>query len=195
MLFRRFLVGVLALAMATLGAVFVLTYTGAYDVAADSPHSAPVAWFLGVVRQRSIEARAAEIAVPGNLGDEKRIAQGAALYAEMCSGCHLGPGLERSEISQGLYPAAPELSRGVPTTPAQSFWVIKHGIKFTAMPAWGRTHSDELIWDMVAFLGKLPTLSPEAYAAAAKNAPEEHEHEMHMHEHDKGGHDHGMGKD
>jgi hypothetical protein len=43
------------------------------------------------------------------------------------------------------------------------YWVIKHGIKTSAMPAWGRTHSDARIWAMVAFIKQLPTLNPEQY--------------------------------
>ena len=53
--------------------------------------------------------------------------------------------------------------------------MIKHGVKLTAMPAWGRTHSDELMWDMVAFIRKLPTMSPEQYQAAVKSAPADHD--------------------
>ena len=53
--------------------------------------------------------------------------------------------------------------------------MIKHGVKMTAMPAWGRTHSDELMWDMVAFVRKLPSLSPAQYQAIVKSAPEDHD--------------------
>ena len=99
--------------------------------------------------------------------------------------------MEKTEISQGLYPRAPELSRGDPLTPAQQFWVIKHGIKATGMPAWGPTHDDTKIWDMVAFVRKLPTLSPDQYKAIVKSAPEEHEQMMHdMPGMNRGDHDH-----
>lgn len=80
-------------------------------------------------------------------------------YAEMCSQCHLAPGVEKPEISQGLYPNVPEFARGDPLNRAEQFWVIKHGIKFTSMPAWGPTHSDGPLWDIVAFARKLPSLS------------------------------------
>jgi mono/diheme cytochrome c family protein len=96
----------------------------------------------------------------------------------MCTGCHLGPGVERSELSQGLYPPAPELARGDDLTPAEQFWVIKHGIKLTAMPAWGKTHDDNLIWDMVAFIRQLPKLNAAQYQAAVASAPESHQEMM-----------------
>ncbi|MGH9594189.1 MAG: c-type cytochrome, partial [Bryobacteraceae bacterium] len=100
---------------------------------------------------------------------------GAAEYAEMCSSCHLGPGVERTEISQGLYPRAPEFARGSALTPEEEFWVVKHGIKMTGMPAWGVTHSDRIIWSIVAFLRKLPALSPAEYKALTKDASETHD--------------------
>ena len=152
---------------------------GAYNVAGDTPHRGPVFSLLQTIRYRSIVARSSDVVVPANLRDPKRIAAGAAEYAEMCSQCHLAPGMERTEISQGLYPSAPEFARGDPLSPAQQFWVVKHGIKFTAMPAWGPTHRDDLLWDLVAFIRRLATLSPRDYRAVVKNAPEEHEHMMH----------------
>ncbi|MDR5728489.1 MAG: cytochrome c [Terriglobia bacterium] len=159
-------------------ATWLLIYAGAYNIAADAPHTGPVYWLLNAVRERSIAVRARAITAPPDLGDSKRVAAGASLYNEMCTSCHLGPGLERSEISQGLNPRAPELARGVDLSPAEEFWVIKHGIKMTGMAAWGVTHNDTLIWDMVAFLQKLPTLSPAQYQAIVKSAPENHDEMM-----------------
>src|SRR4051812_19195002 len=158
-----------------LGGVVLL---GGYNIAADAPHTRPVAWLLQTVRDHSIPARAQGVVVPADLGSGARSAAGAGLYNEMCSGCHLGPGLEPSEISHGLYPRAPELSRGSPLSPAEEFWVIKHGIKMTGMAAWGPTHNDTLIWNMVAFLQKLPTLSAAQYQRAVKSAPQDHDEMM-----------------
>ena len=177
-----------------IGAAWLLIYAGAYNIAADAPHTGPVYWLLNNVRERSIAVRANGITLPADLGDQKRIAAGAGLYNEMCTSCHLGPGLERTEISQGIYPRAPELARGIAISPAEEFWVIKHGIKMTAMPAWGPTHNDTLIWDMVAFLQKLPKLTPAQYQALVKSAPEDHDEMMRdmpgMNQPSDGDHDH-----
>jgi mono/diheme cytochrome c family protein len=165
----------LAVALAILiGLAGLSVYSGAYNIAADSPHTAPVFSVLNMIRQRSISVRAEGIPVPSDLADPKRVEAGAGLYNEMCSGCHLAPGMERTEISQGLYPRAPDLSLGVALTPAEEFWAIKHGIKMTGMAAWGQTHSDTLIWDMVAFLQKLPGLNAVQYQLAVKSAPQDH---------------------
>jgi mono/diheme cytochrome c family protein len=170
---------VLLLVLAAFTGIFV--YLGFYNIGADAPHSGLVYNALQELRERSIESRSRDIKPPADLNNPKRIAAGAGLYAEMCTGCHLGPGVEKSEMSQGLYPQAPELARGTDLNPAQQFWVIKHGVKLTAMPAWGKTHDDQLIWDMVAFIRTLPNMSPEQYRAAIASAPESHEEMMERH--------------
>jgi mono/diheme cytochrome c family protein len=164
----------LVIVIAGAAGVWLLVYTGVYSIAADEPHTALVLRLMTTVRERSIANHANGIALPGDLADPKRIAAGAALYKEMCSGCHLAPGMERTEISQGLYPRAPELSKGSELSPEQEFWVIKHGIKMTGMAAWGPSHDDTLIWDMVAFLRKLPSLSPSEYQASAEGEHKDH---------------------
>ena len=162
--------------LAAFGGAFL--YAGVYNIGADEPHSKLVYSTLDKFRERAITHHARNIVVPANLGDAKRIATGAGLYSEMCTGCHLGPGVEKSEMSQGLYPPAPELARGVNHTPAEMFWIIKHGVKLSAMPAWGKTHDDNLIWDMVAFARALPKMSPEQYQAALASAPADHDEMM-----------------
>ena len=178
------LVGTL-LALAVVGAASI--YAGLYNIAADVPHTQPVYWLLETARDRSVGARARDIVVPNNLNDPNRISRGAGQYSEMCSGCHLAPGIKRTELSRGLYPRAPELRRKTNLTAAEQFWIIKHGVKFTGMPAWGITHDDELLWDVVSFVQRLPELTPEQYESFVKNAPKHEElmQEMEMgHEHE-----------
>ncbi|PEQ12448.1 cytochrome C [Novosphingobium sp. PC22D] len=176
--FRRHLpsttfVGLTLLIFAGLAAIAI--YLGVYNIAADAPHYRPTYWLIENLRDQSIAVRAKSIAVPKDLADPKRASAGAGLYTEMCSGCHLAPGMEKTEISQGLYPQAPELARVSDHTPAQQFWIIKHGVKLTAMPAWGKTHDDKLIWDMVAFIQQLPKLSPAQYQEMTSDAPMDHD--------------------
>ena len=162
--------------VAAFGGIFV--YAGIYNIGADAPHSGIVYNSLNQLRERSIAAYSRDIVAPKDLNDPKRIAAGAGLYQEMCTGCHLGPGLEKTEISQGLYPQAPELAKGINHSAEQQFWIIKHGVKLSAMPAWGKTHDDQLIWDMVAFTLRLPKMSPEQYKAIVESAPADHDEMM-----------------
>lgn len=154
-------------------------WSGIYTIGQDEPHWRPVEAFIAIFRDRAIAHHAAGITVPTNLDDPAVISMGAEHYNAMCTSCHLSPLQTDSEIRPGLYPQPPELSKHGIHDPAQAFWVIKHGIKLTAMPAWGATHDDEEVWAMVAFLRKLPTLDAAAYqkwtgAAADANGDNDH---------------------
>lgn len=168
----------LVLGLVAAGAAAAL-YSGVYDVAADAPHTRPVYALLELARARSIAARADGLELPAGLEDPARVRQGAGNYDAMCAGCHLKPGAAPTELSRGLYPAPPDLTRtSVPV--AQAFWVIKHGIKASGMPAWGRSMSDEYVWSMAAFLQQLPRLDRAAYDALVASSE---------------GHSHGGGED
>jgi mono/diheme cytochrome c family protein len=167
---------VLILAVLTFAAVAVVVGSGLYDFAADSPRAALVTKQIGFARERSIEVRAASVkALP--LSNPKMIREGAEHYAEMCVACHLAPGMPDNEMRPGMNPKPPALAAIPSESPAEQFWIIKHGLKMTAMPAWGTTHSDEEIWNMVAFLQKLPSMSPQQYRGLTQEA---HTHHGHM---------------
>jgi len=169
-------IGALAVVAAAGGAVVV--YSGAYNVAADKPHTRPVYALLDLARERSIAARANQLQVPSDISNPARVRQGAGNYAAMCAGCHLSPGAEETELSKGLYPTPPDLSQHA-IAPAKAFWAIKHGIKASGMPAWGKSMDDDYIWNMAAFLQVLPKLDEAEYEALVASS---------------GGHDHGGGE-
>ena len=68
--------------------------------------------------------------------------------------------------------------------------MIKHGIKMSAMPAWGSSHDDATIWSMVAFLQKLPAMSAAEYTDIVARAPPDEDMEMDGADHDHPGHTH-----
>ena len=142
-----------------------LVFSGSIDVGADTPHSRLAQWLLSTARARSV-ASAARGIESVDLEDPALIAMGAAHYVEMCTQCHLAPGMKDSETRTGLNPQPPDLTQGTGRMKdAELFWIVKHGIRMTGMPAWGLTHSDRMIWAMVAFVKKLPTMTPEQYEA------------------------------
>lgn len=149
-------------------AVAVL-YSGWYPMGADVPHNRLTYWVLEALRERSIARASADIEVPQDLATPDRLLRGGADYNDMCVGCHLKPGKTQSDFTLGLYPTPPNLTLRPeePTDPQRQqrrrFWIIKHGIKASGMPAWGPGHDDERIWNMVAFLQRLPDLSAAEY--------------------------------
>jgi mono/diheme cytochrome c family protein len=54
--------------------------------------------------------------------------------------------------------------------PREIYWITRHGIKMSGMPAWQFRLDDEALWDVAAFVQVLPTLSPQAYAQATAPA-------------------------
>ena len=131
-----------ALAAVGLGAATAggVVMAGIVDVGADTPHSSFTYQALTFARERAIASRTGDIQVPADLADPERVRRGAGNYAAMCVNCHLSPEAPDSEIRKGLYPTPPNLSEK-PTSPpsrdaARDFWIIKHGIKASGMPAW-----------------------------------------------------------
>lgn len=155
-------------------AALLFVYSGFYDVAADEPHWRFTERVLQTLRERSIETRAGDI-VPPKLDDPRKVAAGARNYAEMCAMCHLAPGLQDTALRQGLYPRPPRLADHEMDARA-AFWIIKHGIKASGMPAWGDSHDDTEIWGLVAFLAQLPTMAPERYRQLTGEARAGHGH-------------------
>lgn len=81
---------------------------------------------------------------PADLESPARVQLGAQHYSEICTGYHLKPSKSGDEMREGLYPKPPDLSRmKQPVDPQMAFWIIKHGVKLTAMPAWGKSHSEQ----------------------------------------------------
>ncbi|WP_430461508.1 c-type cytochrome [Thalassolituus sp. LLYu03] len=169
--FTRYLKSLLIIAMVGLTGLSAFIYSGLYPIGADVPHTSLGYWLLETVRERSINRAAADITIPADLNTATRLLSGAADYNAMCAGCHLKPGKAASDFSIGLYPSPANLTLAATadtplateTALRRQFWIIKHGIKASGMPAWGVTHDDERIWNMVAFLQRLPGLSASQY--------------------------------
>lgn len=155
----RFLMVVLVACLGIIG----FAYSGLYDVSASSPHSSLSNWLMSTASHASIERRAGAIEVP-DLDDDVLVLAGINDFDSMCIDCHGAPGKSPAAVGQGLNPPAPDLVESAgEMTPAELFWVIKHGIKMTGMPAWGATHDDNSLWPVVAFMTKLPDLDEAGY--------------------------------
>src|SRR4051794_15370624 len=162
-LMRALIAIALVLLLALLGSIGFV-YSGMYNVAATDPHWGLTHQILETIRIRSIRVRAAGITAPPELDSPDKLALGVDHFAAHCAVCHSGPGVPKGDIGKGLYPPAPDLAHTATyLSEAEMFWVIKNGIKMTGMPAWA-DHSDEEIWSTVAFLKKLPGMTPEKYA-------------------------------
>lgn len=170
---------VLVLAIVGIGTVL----SGIYDISASAPHTPPVRRMIGALTDRSIRRHATTVD-PLSGTDSSGLLVGITHYDEMCAVCHTAPGRKRTEIAAGMYPRPPRLTHEHEEwSDAQLFWIVKHGIKMSGMPAFGPTHSDDIIRDIVALVRRLPSMSPEQYHALLQQAEaEEHSHEEGMEE-------------
>lgn len=161
---KKYLIGAAAVIVVLIVGGLIYMYSGILNISALVPHDAITMWAMNTVRDNSIEHNADNNIKAPDLNDSSLVKMGFVHYREMCVGCHGGPGIKRSEIGQGLYPKAPTLARAAKDwTPQQLFWITKNGLKMTGMPAFAPTHSDDMIWAIVAFTKKLPNLTKEQY--------------------------------
>jgi mono/diheme cytochrome c family protein len=145
----------------------LLVESGLYNIGADDHHTKLVFEIIVQLRNRSIESRSRNIEVR-EITEQRRLAAGAQRYSELCSGCHSAPGSLQSDMRIGMYPHPPTLAQEEVQEPKRAFWIIKHGIKMSAMPSWAKVLDDDAIWEVVAFVRKMPEMSPEVYQELSK---------------------------
>jgi mono/diheme cytochrome c family protein len=163
--------GVLITVLLGVFAWLVIAYSGAYNVAASSPHADAVRWTLDTTMHRSVASRAADVELP-NLDSRDLIAEGAGHYAETCVHCHGAPGQDPADWSRGMRPEPPHLVEAATEwTPEEVFWIVDNGIRMTGMPAFGPHHGPDQIVAITAFVKQLPGLSAADYRSLTGAAP------------------------
>lgn len=168
---KRTLLTLLAFALAAVVIGFLAAWAGLVPVAASAGHWPVTRWFLHFTMQQSVETRALGIEVP-ELDDAALVLRGAGHYESGCAPCHGAPGRPRSVIVRQMTPEPPYLPPQIPEwEPNELFWIVRHGIKFSAMPAWPALQRVDEVWAMVAFLQHLPDLSPAEYRRLAWGEP------------------------
>ncbi|CAC9648052.1 hypothetical protein [uncultured Gammaproteobacteria bacterium] len=166
-----------------IGLLFLLIWFGVFNISATEKHWDITTKLLAFVKERSITVRAHDIKVP-DLSKPDMIKSGAKNFDAMCAQCHLSPIKESTELSLGLYPKAPVFYQQNHTGhgAGNTFWTIKNGLKMTGMPAWGDSHTDQQIWEMVAFLEKLNDMSAAKYTQLVGDGGHTHKNIKHIEE-------------
>jgi mono/diheme cytochrome c family protein len=154
--------------LGALGAAGVI-FSGLFNVAATVADSPALRWMFVTVREGSIKLHARNIQAPP-VADAEHLANGFKIYREDCVMCHTPAGRKPTPMALGFNPQAPSFEENDMTAP-QLFWVAKNGIRFTGMPAWGPSRSDQDLWDVVGFLMTLPKMSAADYDALDRRTP------------------------
>lgn len=165
-------IGAIGLVVAIAAGVFF--FGGFYNVAAAVDDPDLMNWALVRVRESSIK-RHVDATPPIKLDDSTTIQKGAREYAEHgCANCHGAPGVNWAKFSEGLNPGPPDLKDAAGEEAGHIFWIIKNGIKMTAMPSFSKAGvSDEDIWEIVAFVKHLPNVSEADFKAWTAAPPPE----------------------
>jgi mono/diheme cytochrome c family protein len=92
---------------------------------------------------------------PSNL--QASVEQGDKLYAADCTMCHGSDGHTPTDNGRWMYPRASDLtSRDVQAySDRELFWIVKNGIRFSGMPAFGKVEPDDHIWNLVHYVRTL----------------------------------------
>lgn len=161
--FRKLLPWALGLFAGGVALVLVIAYSGIFNIAASAGHPAWMEWLLQLGKERSVIVNSKPVDVP-ELNLAELVPLGAAHFQGGCATCHKTPGQALNPVYDQMLPPPPDLQVHAPMwTRKQLFWMVRHGIQFTGMPAWSGDHRDDEVWAVVAFLEALPLMASADY--------------------------------
>jgi mono/diheme cytochrome c family protein len=122
----------------------------------------PPAWETRLMHsavQASVRRSASGIQAPPTENGEDALVEGGKLYLNGCAGCHGTPGKPEEDLSH--YPPVPQLAQvGTQYSEPEIHRIIQHGIRNTAMSAYGPFYSDKEMWALASFLRRIDNLPP-----------------------------------
>ena len=168
---RGFINGIVFTLAVILAAVIAGVWFGVLPSGADAKAFPLESWAAHRSLHASIARDTAGVENPLKPTDENLLA-GVKLYGANCAVCHGAADAKASNLARGFYIAAPQLAKdGVEDDPENvTHWKLVHGIRFTAMPAFKTTLSDDDLWKLTLFLKNMDKLPP-AVNTAWKQLP------------------------
>lgn len=137
--------------------------SGIIPIKASSGHWTITKWFLQFSKQRSVSTQTLGMESPP-LDHPDLVLKGAGAYDLNCRACHGSPSFPSPRVAQHMTPRPPYLPLTIGNWETKElFYIVKHGIKFTGMPAWPSRQRDDEVWTMVAFLQKFSNLNHDEY--------------------------------
>jgi len=92
---------------------------------------------------------------------DQSLEEGMKLYTMNCAVCHGGLDRKPSTLASSLYPPPPNLISDPPDDPEwHIFYTMRTGIRYTGMPAWDKTLTEQDMWKITMLLSHLDKLPP-----------------------------------
>jgi len=158
-----FVIGALSAVLAIVIGALIIIRAGIYNVAASKPHTKFTEWLTHSTMIASVKLHARGVEAPTR-ATAAQVLSGYCDYETHCVACHGAAGVARQQWVNGMTPDPPYLLDAPKKwTPAELFWIAKHGIKMTAMPAWRDELDDGAVWNVVAYLEATQKLPPQTY--------------------------------
>jgi cytochrome c553 len=158
---RRGLFWLAAFAAVVVVGLALFVASGVYNVAASVPHFQITDRFIKFALRRSIATHSTGIDVP-DLSDEGLVRLGAVHFRVGCAPCHGSGADDQNPVVTKMLPSPPPLRNAARDWETEElFWIVRHGLKFTGMPAWAGRDRDDEVWALVAYLEHLPELEEE----------------------------------
>ncbi|MDE3153418.1 MAG: cytochrome c [Gemmatimonadota bacterium] len=155
---RAFVLGFVAATILIPAAAVTYVRLGFVDPRADIPVSAIEQRIAMPSLDASVERRAPRGAFDRDASDTALVA-GMKTYEAHCASCHGDGARPDAALATALYPRPPQFVREAPDMPAhENFYIIKHGIRMSGMPAWGHVLSDREMRELTAFLSHMDRL-------------------------------------
>ncbi|MGZ8289623.1 MAG: c-type cytochrome [Telluria sp.] len=143
---------------------YIVFKAGWYNIGATDQHYQFVHTMLEQGMRESVQHYARDTAEPPALTAPQRIKAGALVYRDRCAQCHGAPGFAQQDYGKAMQPVpGPLVDAAARWKARELYWITRHGIKMSGMPGWEFHLADDEIWSVVAFMQKLPSLTPAAY--------------------------------
>ena len=157
---RNFLIGVaVTLGVLALGGGILAGFGLINPFADQQPGKLEAAIASGSL-DAAVKRRAGGLTNPVQATDDNLL-RGMTLYSINCAGCHGTLDKSTSKLGADFYPPVPQIVKDPIDDPEWFiYYVTKHGVRFTGMPAWGSHLKDEEIWKIAAFLSRIDKLPP-----------------------------------
>ena len=168
---KQFIFGVLVTVVVGAFGAFLYLKMGYLNMRADiAPSSFESTWAMHFL-DASVDRRAPEEKSPVEASDAN-LMEGMKLYKLNCAMCHGAPAHPEKAFGHPFYPPVPQFMEDAPDMAEnQNYYIIKHGIRWTGMPAWGSVLNDQQIWTLTTFLSHMEKLPPAVEEKWKESAP------------------------